>query len=92
MPICTTDTVKAGARVDGTEFDALIPGYIATAQALIEHACGVAAGEFDDPPDAGVSQCAAAIAVMLINNPQAGKDEFSPLLTSALLDSARTWS
>lgn len=97
MPICTLDQVKAAARIDGAEFDDQITDNIATAQALIEHECGVAAGAFGTPPDAGVTRCAVALCVQMIHNPDhlgafANRDDLRAVLTSALLDGARTWS
>lgn len=91
MPICTPDQVKAAARIDGSEFDATIPGYISAAQSMIEHECGVAVGAFSTPPDAGVTQCAIAISAALVANPTAGRDEMHDLLRSSLLDRARLW-
>lgn len=91
MPICTPDQVKAGARIDGTEFDGVIPGLIAAAQSAIEHECGVAAGTFATPPNAGVTQAAIALCVLMIDTPTAGREELAPILNSALLAGARTW-
>lgn len=92
MAICTPEQVKASARIDSSAFDAEIPGYIAAAQAMIEHECGVAAGVFSTSPSASATQCAIAIAAKLVEIPTAGRDEFAPILKSALLDGARTWS
>jgi len=91
MAICTLAQVKASARIDGTEFDTQIAGYIAAAQYAIEHECGVAAGAFDVAPDAAATQCAIALCVQMIDTPTAGSDELSPILRSALLQGARTW-
>lgn len=92
MTICTSAEVKDAARIDGTALDTNITQAIAAAQSLIEHECGVDADAFNTAPDAGAKQCAIAIAVRLIDNPTAGKDEVADLLRSALLDRARTWA
>lgn len=92
MAICTTDQVKASARVDGVEFDAQIAGYIAAAQALIEHECGAAPGAFATSPDPAATQCAIALCVQMIDTPTAGREELAPILRSALLDGARAWT
>lgn len=92
MPICTPEQVKAAARIDGTEFDSQLAGYITAAQGLIEHECGVAADAFSAAPTPAVTQCAVALAAKMVENPSAGREEFEPILKSALLDGARTWS
>lgn len=92
MAICTVAEVKLDARIDGSEFDTAIANYIAAAQSMIEHECGVAAGDFATAPDAAAKQCAIAISVQLVNNPAATRDDMRALLGSSLLDAARTWA
>jgi len=91
MPAPETDLIKRWARIDGSEFDGLLPMMIETATALAGHETGVdyAAQEMPKP----VQQWCAAQVSYWVNNPDAGaekKVEVSPFL-SGLLDPFRTY-
>lgn len=93
MAILTPAEVKGalGARIDGTEFDADLPGLIARVQAMLEHECGLESGDLDAATDNGAKQAALGVCVVIVDNPAAGRDELNAILRSALLDAVRTY-
>lgn len=90
MPI-DVNLVKSWARIDGEQFDAVLPMMIASAVALASHETGVDYTQVDMPPN--VQQWCAAQVSYWINNPDAGaegKTNPSPFL-GGLLDPDRTF-
>jgi len=87
----STSLVKTWCRIDGTEYDSLLPVMIAAATALASHETGV---DYTTTtmPDA-VQQWVAANVSYWINNPDAAsakRADPAPMLAS-LLDPYRTY-
>lgn len=91
--ICTADEVRHAARLDADDasFDLLLPLAIRSAQAAIEHRCGVARGSFGPAPDDDVRSAAIGMAVMFLSNPAPPREQLEAVLGSALLDAHRVW-
>lgn len=91
MPAPDIALVKAWARIDGTEFDAILPTMIASATAVASHETGVDY-TIEDMPESVEQWCAATVSYW-INHPDAASEKRtdpSPFL-AGLLDPYRTW-
>lgn len=91
MPAPEIALIKVWARIDGAEFDAILPMLIASATALASHETGV---DYivEAMPDAVQHWCAANVSYW-INNSDAASDrraDPSPFL-DGLLDPYRTY-
>lgn len=91
MAVPETALIKAWCRIDGTEFDAILPTIISAATAQAGHEVGVDYTTTAMP--AAVQQWVAATVSYWINNPDAATTRQmapSPFL-DRLLDKARTY-
>lgn len=91
MPVPETALIKAWARIDGTEFDAVLPTMIASAMAVASHETGVDYA-IEAMPEAVQHWCAATVSYW-VNNPAAASErraDPSPFL-AGLLDPYRTY-
>lgn len=92
MPAPDTALVKAWCRIDGNEFDSILPLMIDSATAIASHETGVDY-TVEAMPDA-VQQWVSANVSYWIENPNAANDKKadpSPFLSS-LLDPYRTYT
>lgn len=87
MPAPSTDFVKAWCRIDGDEFDAVLPAMIASATTVASHETGV---DYlvEDMPDSVKVFCSAVVA-QLLTSPEAG---LTSTVTLSLLDPYRVYS
>lgn len=87
-----TDLVKLWCRIDGTEFDGLLPTMIAGVTALASHETGVDYTA-EDMPEAVQQWCCAQISYWINNPDAAGSKEMkaSPFLMH-LLDPYRSYT
>lgn len=87
-----SDLVKVWCRIDGTEFDDILPMMIASATALASHETGV--DYTIEPMPESVQQWVAANVAYWTENPNAANDKTSdpsPFL-ACLLDPYRTFA
>ena len=92
MPAPDLVLVKTWCRIDGAEFDAIMPTMIASATSLASHECGVDYAT-EAMPEAVQQWCAAQVAYW-INNPEAATEKAltqSPFI-SGLLDPFRQYN
>lgn len=91
MPAPDINLIKIWARIDGTEFDALLPTMIASATVVASHETGVDY-TVEAMPEAVQQWCAANVSYW-INHPEAASErraDPSPFL-AGLLDPYRTY-
>ena len=92
MPSPSSDLVKAWCRIDGTDFDAVLPTMIASAVMLASHETGV---DYitESMPEAVQQWCAAQVAFW-IESPSAAIDRqlFRSPYVDRLLDPYRTYN
>lgn len=90
MPSPSTDLVKKWARIDGAEFDDMLPMVIDSATAQASHETG--RDYAVDQMPAAVQHYVAVLAAYWVNNPDAAESKAAPNpFLARLLDPYRTY-